>query len=78
LFNVTLVFLIDALYGGGPVLNEVGRFSLFASLMASALGGIYLVGLIERRDRTVARMGIDSFAVLLVYLGGLWLLYRMR
>jgi cation:H+ antiporter len=78
LFNVTLVFLIDALYRGGPVLNEVGRFSLFASLMASALGGIYLVGLIERRDRTVARMGIDSFAVLLVYLGGLWLLYRMR
>lgn len=78
LFNVTLVFVIDAVYRGGPVLNEVGRFSLFASLMASVLGAIYLIGLIERRDRTIARMGVDSFAVLLVYLGGLVLLYRMR
>lgn len=78
LFNVALVFLVDAVYAGGPVLNEVGRFSLFASLMGALLAAIYLVGLIERRDRTIARMGIDSFAVLVVYLGGLLLLYRLR
>lgn len=78
LFNVALVFLVDTVYAGGPVLNEVGQFSLFASLVGALLAAIYLVGLIERRDRTIARMGIDSFAVLLVYLGGLVVLYQLR
>lgn len=78
LFNVTLVFLVDTVYAGGPVLNEVGQFSLFASLIGAMLAAIYLVGLIERRDRTIARMGIDSFAVLVVYLGGLVVLYQLR
>lgn len=78
LFNVALVFVVDAVYAGGPVLNEVGQFSLFASLLSALLAAIYLVGLIERRDRTIARMGIDSFAVLVVYLGGLLLLYQLR
>lgn len=78
LFNVALVFLVDVVYGGDPVLNEVGRFSLFAAVTAAALVCIYLVGLIERRDRTIARMGIDSLAVLLVYGGSLAILYRLR
>lgn len=78
LFNVTLVFLVDAVYGGPPVLGEVGRFSLFAAVTAAVLVCIYLVGLIERRDRTIARMGIDSLAVLLVYGGSLAILYHLR
>lgn len=78
LFNISLVFLVDAVYGGGPVLNEVGPFSIVASLLAALLASIFLIGLIERRDRTIGRMGIDSLAVLVVYLGGLALLYRLR
>lgn len=78
LFNVALVFFVDVVYAGGPVLNEVGQFSVFASLIGALLAAIYLVGLIERRDRTIARMGIDSFAVLAAYLGGLVLLYQLR
>lgn len=78
LFNVALVFLVDAVHGGSPVLNEVGRFSLFAAVTAAVLVCIYLVGLIERRDRTIARMGIDSLAVLLVYGGSLVILYHLR
>lgn len=78
LFNVALVFLVDAVYGGSPVLNEVGRFSVFAAVTAAVLVCIYLVGLIERRDRTIARMGIDSLAVLLAYGGSLAILYHLR
>jgi cation:H+ antiporter len=78
LFNVGLIFLLDAVYRGGLVLNEVGKFSLFASLLGIVLTSIYLIGLLERRDRTVARMGIDSFAVLIVYAGGLFMLYQLR
>ena len=37
-----------------------------------------LIGLIERRDRTVLRMGYDSFAVLGVYFAGVAVLFSLR
>lgn len=78
LFNVTILFGVDLLYDGGPVLAEVGRFAGFGALLAIALTAIYLAGMIERRDRTVLRMGYDSLAVLGVYLGGVGVLYTLR
>lgn len=78
LFNVALIFLVDAAYDSKPVFNEVGTLSLFASLLGIVLTVIYLIGLIERRNRTIARMGIDSLATLLVYGGGVFILYQLR
>lgn len=78
LLNIGLVFLVDAVYTGGPVLNEVGTFSLLAALIGALLAAIYMIGLLERRDRTVANMGLDSFAVLVAYIGGLFMLYQFR
>jgi cation:H+ antiporter len=78
LFDVAAVALADAVYAGGPVLREVGPFSVCAALLGMLVTGIYLAGLIERRDRVVLRMGVDSLLGLLVYLGGLALLYRLR
>jgi cation:H+ antiporter len=78
LFNVGMIFLVDIVYSGKPVLSEVGRFSQFAALLGAALACVYLVGLIERRDRTIAGMGLDSFAVLILYGGGLIMLYQLR
>jgi cation:H+ antiporter len=78
LLDLALVTLADAGYAGPPVLNEVGRFSSFAALLGIAVTGIFLGGLIERRDRVVLRMGVDSALVLVVYLGGLLVLYGLR
>lgn len=78
LFNVALIFLVDAVYLGKPVLNGVGKFSLVASLLGALLTMIYLIGLVERRNRTIGRMGIDSLATLVVYFAGLFVLYRLR
>lgn len=78
LFNIMLIFLIDAVYRDGPVLNEVDTFSVFTALLGIVLAVIYLIGLLERRNRTIFRMGIDSLAILAVYLGGLFLLYQLR
>jgi cation:H+ antiporter len=47
-------------------------------LIALILTAIFLAGMIERRDRTVLRMGPDSIAALLVYGAGLVLLYVHR
>lgn len=78
LFNILLVLGVDLLYQGGPALNEVGKFSQAGSLLGALLAAIFLVGLIERRDRTVARMGVDSLAVVVCYGAGLYLLYQLR
>jgi len=78
LFSILLIFPADVFYRGGPVLNEVGRFSLFAILLGMVLTAIYLAGLIERRKSVVLRMGVDSLLVIFVYVGGLFILYRLR
>jgi cation:H+ antiporter len=78
LFNVAILFVIDALYAGAPVMTEVGRFAAFAALLAMVLTALFLAGMIERRDRTMLRMGFDSIAVVFVYLGSLVVFYQLR
>lgn len=78
LFDVGLLFVIDGVASGEPVLNRVGVFSSVAALLGIAVTTLFLIGLAERRDRTILRMGVDSAAVLLVYFGGLVILYGLR
>lgn len=77
-FNVTIIVLVDALHPGGPILPEVGRPASVGALLGIVLTSIFLIGLIERRDRVFLRMGYDSIAVLLTYVAGLVVLYLVR
>jgi cation:H+ antiporter len=78
LFNVTILFVVDALHRGGPVLVEAGAFAAVAALLALVLTAIYVVGMLERRDRAVLRMGYDTITVLIAYVIGVALLYGLR
>jgi cation:H+ antiporter len=78
LFNMTILFVVDALHRGGPVLVEAGPFAATAALLALVLTGIYVVGMLERRDRAVLRMGYDTITVLIAYVAGVFLLYGLR
>lgn len=74
---IALLFLCDAGYPG-PILNTVGPSGTLAAVSGIAVTGIYLVGLLLRRNRAVLRMGIDSWIVLAAYLATLVALYRLR
>lgn len=74
LFNIAFIFVIDLVSPGPPVLGLAGPFEAMAALLALLMSGVFVLGLIERRDRTILRMGVDSIAVLLVYGIGLALL----
>ena len=76
--EVALFFLADSVYRGGPILAEADRSALFAATVGMVVTCIFLIGLLERRDRTVLGMGVDSLAVLLVYGCGLAGLYALR
>lgn len=77
LFNVLLLFVADVLYRQGPVLAEAGRFEAVGALLTVSMTGIFIVGLLERQDRTVLRMGYDSVAALAAFALGIVLLARI-
>lgn len=76
--NIVLLAVADAAFAGGPVINALGRFEVISALLGVLLTGIYLVGLLEHRDRVVLRMGYDSLAVLALFVGGVALLFAIR
>jgi cation:H+ antiporter len=76
-YNLLLIFVTDVVYFGDPVLNQVGSFEIVAALLGIIMTGILLLGLLERRDRTILKMGYDSVAMLAVFAGGLVLLYGL-
>jgi cation:H+ antiporter len=78
LFNVTIIVLVDVLHPGPPVMPEAGKFAGFAALLALALTAFFILGMLERRNRTVLRMGFDSIAALAAYAGGVVVLYGLR
>jgi cation:H+ antiporter len=78
MFNMSILFLVDLLYDGPPALAQAGAFAGFAALLAIALTAVYTAGMVERRDRTVARMGYDSLAAMAIYAAGLFVLYGLR
>lgn len=71
LFNFALILVIDVVAAGAPVLEQAGPFEAMAALLALLMSGVFVLGLVERRDRTIFRMGEDSLAVLVVYAAGL-------
>ena len=78
LFDIALIFLVDLIYAGDPVLNEVGAFSQVAAMLGITVTGVFVVGMIERRDPAIRGIGLDSLIVGAAYLGGLGLLFHLR
>lgn len=77
MFNLAIILVIDLAAGGPPVLSLAGDFEMAAAMLALVMTGIFVLGLIERRDRTVLRMGQDSIAAICLYLFGLALLLSL-
>lgn len=71
LFNIQILFVADLVYRDGALLNAAGSFEIAASCLAALLTGLFLVGLLERNNRTIGRVGFDSAAVLVLFAGGI-------
>jgi cation:H+ antiporter len=72
---VALLLLADLFYREGPILSASEPATTFTVAMGIVVTCAYLVGLVERRDQAILRMGIDSLAVLIFYIGTLSVLY---
>ena len=77
IFDLAILLLVDLVYSGPAVLSLAGPFEAGAAILAILLTGILMVGLLEQRNRQIGGLGYDSWAILLVYIGGITLLYTM-
>jgi cation:H+ antiporter len=77
IFDVMLIFLVDVAYPGPPVISEQGSFAAFGALLGAVVTLIYVAGLIERRNKTLMRLGMDSWFVIAAYLCGVGALYYL-
>lgn len=76
-FDVVLLLLADLLYRPSSVLAHAETSVIFVAAVGAIMTCIYLWGLLEHEDRTVAGIGWDSAAVIVVYVGGMAVLYTM-
>lgn len=77
ILEVALFLPADALYRGGPIFAVVEPHANLLTALGMIVTCIYLWGVLERKDRTVLGMGIDSVLVAIVYVGGMALYYRL-
>lgn len=76
--EVALFFLGDLFYARGAILGQMNRSAFVAGTLGLIVTCIFLVGLLERRNRTVFGMGLDSLAVLITYIVGLGGIYYVQ
>ena len=76
--EVALFLVADVAYRGGPMLAEANPGAMLAASVGMLVTCILLLGLLLRRDRTIARMGWDSLGILIVYGASLAGLYHLR
>lgn len=69
--NLSLLPLADLIFAGEPVINTLGVSEVVSALLGAVLIGIFMVGLLEHRNRTIFKMGVDSAAVLGVFALGM-------
>ncbi len=77
LFDLLLIPMADLVFQG-PLLSAAGDFEMLAATLGIVLTSIYVIGLINRRNRTIFRIGLDSALVVVIYAGGLLLLNAIR
>ncbi len=68
---LTLLFPLAALLSGAAVLPSAHRADVYLTALAGLLTVVYMAGLIFRPQRQVLRMGLDSLAVLVLYIVGM-------
>lgn len=68
-FNVMVIAAADVTYRSGSIYHAVTGQQLVWAVIAILLTGILLLGLLRRERYGIARMGFESFLVLVIYAG---------
>lgn len=73
--EVALLLPSDLVYTDGPIINAVDDSVLLMAGVGIVMTAFFLWGLLERRNRSIFGMGVDSALALATYAAGLVILY---
>jgi cation:H+ antiporter len=65
-----VLFLLATLLSGKSVLPQAHDTDIYLTAIGMLLTVVYVTGLLFRPDRRIARMGVDSLVVLVLYAAG--------
>jgi cation:H+ antiporter len=72
-----VLFLMASMIGGDAILPNLKPSDIYLTVLGIILTGIYMAGMVIHSKKQIYRMGIDSFIVLIVYLLGIWGLFKL-
>lgn len=75
-FNMAAFFFVDAAYGDGPLFTSVSDSHAMTAFWSILLMSTALMGIIYRVEKRYMLVEPDSFAIILGYCLGLWLLFH--
>jgi cation:H+ antiporter len=75
LFNMAAIGITDFFYLKGRILGVVDPAFLLVALLGLLMTGMGLIGNLARIERRLFFIEVDALLIILVYFGGLWLLY---
>jgi cation:H+ antiporter len=73
-----VIFLVATLVSGKALLPHATKADMYLTALGMLLTSVYIYGLIFRPRRQIARMGIDSFVVLILYVVGVAGLFAIK
>jgi cation:H+ antiporter len=77
LFNLNIIPLTDIFYRSGPILKEVSSVNLLLAGIVAVLSLITLGSLLYRSKKKSVRFGFDSLAIIIIYLVGMYYIFKM-
>ena len=73
-----VIFLVATLISGKAVLPHATKPDIYLTALGMLLTAVYIYGLVFRPRRQIARMGVDSFVVLILYVIGIVGLFAIK
>jgi cation:H+ antiporter len=74
-FDTLFIAMSDIAYRSGSIYRDVSSTEIFWLAMTMLMTGILLMGLLHRERHGIANIGMESFLVLVIYIGGLAYLF---
>ncbi|MCB1110369.1 MAG: hypothetical protein KDK64_05260 [Chlamydiia bacterium] len=75
--TISLLFLADLVYRSGSIINQADHSNILLMATGILLTATFLWGILERKNRTIFRMGYDSLIVLILFCFSLISLYKL-
>lgn len=74
---IALFFVADAAYRKGSIIAQLNPSSILLASVGGLMTSVYLWGILERREKEIFKMGLDSLIVLGLYFVSLIFLYQL-